>query len=124
MKYLISLLVLFFSSSLIASNFYCFETHDKNGKMNIVNELLFNKINNSNYELSFPQFPEDSAQTFSIMHQDNKILILNLSGIIDIYGFSFNIIIDKEDLTFGSASLFNPFELENMELSSGYCRKL
>ena len=124
MRFLITLFILFYSPSLIASNFYCFETHDKNGEMNIVNELLFNKINNNKYELSFPQFPEDSIQTFDVTHQDNKILILNLSGIIEIYGFSFNIIIDKDNLTFGTASLFNPFKLENMELSYGYCRKL
>ena len=124
MKILFTFILLLFSSSIIANDFYCFETHDKKGEMGIINELLFKKINQNYYELSFPQYPEDSSQTFEITHQDNKILILNLSGIIDIHGYSFNIIIDKNDLTFGSASLYSPFELENMELSYGYCRKL
>jgi hypothetical protein len=38
--------------------------------------------------------------------------------------YSFNIIIDKVDLTFGSASLITPFMLDNMELSYGFCNKL
>ena len=122
MKLLISIIFLFFSSSLIANDFYCFETHDKNGEMNIVNELLFKKINSNMYELSFPEYPEDSEQIFDVIYQDNTILILNLSGAIEIHGYSFNVIIDKNDSTFGTASLFSPFTLENMELSHGYCR--
>ena len=77
MKILFTFILLFFSSSIIANDFYCFETHDKKGEMSIINELLFKKINQNYYELSFPQYPEDSSQTFEITHQDNKILILN-----------------------------------------------
>ena len=63
-------------------------------------------------------------QTFDIMHQDNKHVILNLSGTFEATAYSFNIIINKEVLTFGSASLITPFMLDNMELSYGFCNKL
>ena len=63
-------------------------------------------------------------QTFDIIDQDNKHIILNLSGIFEATAYSFNIIINKDVLTFGSASLITPFMLDNMELSYGFCNKL
>ena len=124
MKILFTLFVLFFSSSLVANDFLCFETNDKGGEMDIVNKLLFKKNSNNQYDLSFPDYPESGVQTFDIIHLDNKNIILNLSGVFEATAYSFNIIIDKDDLTFGSASLITPFMLDNMELSYGFCNKL
>ena len=80
MKVLLTLFVLFFSSSVVANDFLCFETNNKDGEMEIVNELLFKKNSNDKYELSIPDYPENGVQTFDIIHQDNKHVILNLSG--------------------------------------------
>ncbi len=109
---------------MVANDFLCFETNDKGGEMDIVNKLLFKKNSNNKYDLSFPDYPENGVQTFDIAHLDNKHIILNLSGVFEATAYSFNIIIDKDDLTFGSASLITPFMLDNMELSYGYCGKL
>ena len=124
MKTLLTFFILFFSSSVVANDFLCFETNDKGGEMNIINELLFKKNSNNHYDLSFPDYPENGVQTFDIIYQDNKHIILNLSGMFEATAYSFNIIIDKVDLTFGSASLITPFMLDNMELSYGFCNKL
>ncbi len=124
MKTLLTLFVLLFSSSVVANDFLCFETNNKDGEMEIVNELLFKKNSNNKYELSFPDYPENGVQTFDIIDQDNKHIILNLSGIFEATAYSFNIIINKDVLTFGSASLITPFMLDNMELSYGFCNKL
>lgn len=124
MKIFLTLFVLLFSSSLAANDFLCFETNDKDGEMDIVNKLLFKKNSNNQYDLSFPDYPENGMQTFDITYLDNKRIILNLSGVFEATAYSFNIIIDKNDLTFGSASLITPFLLDNMELSYGFCNKL
>ena len=124
MKILLTLFVLFFSSSVVANDFLCFETNDKGGEMDVVNELLFRKNSNNQYDLSFPDFPENGVQTFDIINNDNRNIILNLSGVFEATAYSFNIIIDKDDLSFGSASLITPFMLDNMELSYGFCNKL
>ena len=124
MKILLTLFVLFFSSSIVANDFLCFETNDKGGEMDIVNKLLFKKNSNNQYDLSFPDYPENGVQTFDITYLDSKHITLNLSGVFEATAYSFNIIIDKDDLTFGSASLITPFMLDNMELSYGFCNKL
>tara|TARA_B100000242_G_C42786854_1_gene366141 strand:- start:130 stop:408 length:279 start_codon:yes stop_codon:yes gene_type:complete len=89
-----------------------------------VEELLFTQISNNEYVLSFPEYPDEEPLTYDIIYIDNNIVILSLYGAIETTGISFNVIIDKKNLTFGTASMFNPFNLENMELSYGYCRSL
>tara|TARA_B100000579_G_scaffold434419_1_gene455285 strand:- start:521 stop:916 length:396 start_codon:yes stop_codon:yes gene_type:complete len=123
-KNLLILLVFLGSYSVFANDFLCFETNDKTGEMEIVNELLFKKKSNNKYELSFPDYPENGVQIFDVIHQVNQNIILNLSGVLELTAYSFNIIINKDDLTFGTASLITPFMLDNMELSYGFCNQL
>ena len=123
-KNLLILLVFLGSYSVFANDFLCFETNDKTGEMEIVNELLFKKKSNNKYELSFPDYPENGVQIFDVIHQVNQNIILNLSGVLESTAYSFNIIINKDDLTFGTASLITPFMLDNMELSYGFCNQL
>ena len=113
-----------FTNSIFAQDFYCFETHSKEGEMYSVEELLFTKISNNQYELSFPEYPEEQSLIYDIIYIDNNLVILSFVGAFETIGYSFNAIIDKKNLTFGTASMFNPFNLENMELSYGYCRSL
>lgn len=122
MKFIYIIFALLFTNSVFAQDFYCFETHSKIGEMNITEELLFTKISNNEYELSFPEFPEEQSYVYDVTFIDNNFVILSLSGVIETLALSFNIIIDKKNLTFGTASMFSPFTLETMELSYGYCR--
>ena len=124
MRFIYSILLLLFTNSIFAQDFYCFETHSKTGEMYSVEELLFTKISNNEYELSFPEYPEEQPLIYDIIYIDNNFVILSFVGAIETTGISFNAIIDKKNLTFGTASMFNPFNLENMELSYGYCRSL
>lgn len=117
-------IVFSFSSSVYSNDYLCFETNDKKGEMDIVVKILFKKNLNNYYELSFPDYPENGLQTFDIIYEDNEHIILNLSGKIKPTAYSFNIIIDKDDLTFGSASLITPIMFDNMELTYGTCNKL
>lgn len=124
MRFIYSILLLLFTNSIFAQDFYCFETHSKTGEMYSVEELLFTQISNNEYVLSFPEYPEEEPLTYDIIYIDNNFVILSLYGAIETTGISFNVIIDKKNLTFGTASMFNPFNLENMELSYGYCRRV
>ena len=123
-KILFSILILLVYSNLFANNFYCFETHHKDGALTQINELLFTKESRGSYIVTFPEYPNDAPEYFTIQNENERFVFLNMIGSIDNLAYSFNIIIDKVDLTFGTASMYSPFDINTMEISYGYCRKL
>ena len=126
MKTLLALLLLIFLKlPLYANNYYCFETHNRLGKVEQPAEILLTKLSDYSYEVTAPANPElNLSQIFQISNEDEKYLLLEWDGIIDKFAHSFNIIIDKDDLKFSNSSFYSPLNYEKMELGHGYCRKL
>jgi len=116
MKILFSILIFFIYSNLFANNFYCFETHNKDGALKPINELLFTKESDRSYILTFPEYPNDDPQYFAIQKEDERFVFLNLIGSTENIAYTFNIILDKYDLTFGTASMYSPFDINTMEI--------
>jgi len=118
-------LLIFLKLPLYANNYYCFETHNKLGKVEEPAEILLTKLSAYSYEITAPANPESNiSQIFQISNEDEEFLLLEWDGIINSFAHSFNIIIDKIDLKFSNSSFFSPLSYEKMELGYGYCRKL
>ena len=78
LKFIYTILLLLYNNSIFAQDFYCFETHSKTGEMYSVEELLFTKISNNEYELSFPEYPEEQPLIYDIIYIDNSPALTDL----------------------------------------------